>query len=180
MTIFTRLPRPASQFAAVALLAASLLAAHAAAADEVLREANIPLASAEKAAAAAVEKCLADGYRVTAAVVDRNGTVRAQLRADGAGPHTIDSSRKKAYTAASLRRATTDLAEMIGKTPALQGLRDMNQDILMLGGGLPIFVQNEFVGAIGVGGAPGTQFDDACGSAGLERIGATAKPAPAQ
>ncbi len=146
-------------------------------ADELPKESVLPLALATTAATAAVEQCRADGYRVTAAVVDRQGLLRAQLRADGAGPHTLDSSRKKAYTAASLRRTTSDLAELIAKVPSLQALRDMNQEILMLGGGLPAFINGELVGAIGVGGAPGTQFDDACAQKGLDAVGATAKPA---
>ncbi len=92
------------------------------------------------------------------------------MRGDGAGPHTTDSSAKKAYTAASLRRSTTELAEMIAKTPALQALRDMNERILMLGGGLPIEIGGEIVGGIGVGGAPGAHLDDACAQAGLEAL----------
>jgi uncharacterized protein GlcG (DUF336 family) len=96
-------------------------------------------------------------------------------RSDGAGPHTVESSRKKAYTAASLRRPTTELAELITKVPTLQTLRDMNQDILILGGGLPIEIGGEVVGAIGVGGAPGSHLDDACAQAGLDAIGAVPK-----
>jgi uncharacterized protein GlcG (DUF336 family) len=141
-----------------------------AAADELPREAVLPLAMANKAAAAAVEKCKQDGYRVTVAVVDRAGLLRTLMRGDGAGPHTTDSSMKKAYTAASLRRPTSELAEMIAKVPALQALRDMNDKILMLGGGLPIEIGGETVGAIGVGGAPGAQLDDACAQAGLEAL----------
>ena len=64
---------------------------------------------------------------------------------------------------------------MIAKQPALQALRDMNDSILMLGGGLPIEMAGEVVGAIGVGGAPGTHLDDACAEAGLDAIGAAAK-----
>jgi len=112
---------------------------------------------------------------VNTSVVDRAGVLRAMLRADGAGPHTVDSSRKKAYTSASLRRATTDLADMIAKQPALQALREMNESILMVGGGLPIEIAGEVVGAIGVGGAPGTHLDDACAEAGLDAIGAASK-----
>ncbi len=75
-------------------------------------------------------------------------------RTDGAGPHTVDSSRKKAYTAASLRRPTTELAELIDKMQTLQALREINDQVLMLGGGLPIEIDGEIVGGIGVGGAP--------------------------
>ena len=101
------------------------------------------------------------------------------VRTDGAGPHTVDSSRKKAYTAASLRHATTELAELINKMPTLQALREMNDQVLMLGGGLPIEIDGEIVGGIGVGGAPGAHLDDACAQAGLDAIGAAPKvPAP--
>jgi glycine cleavage system regulatory protein len=67
-------------------------------AAELPREAVLPLSLATKAATAAVAQCTQDGYRVSVAVVDRAGVVRALLREDGAGPHTVDSSRKKAYT----------------------------------------------------------------------------------
>lgn len=142
---------------------------------ELPREAVLPLSLATKAATVAVEQCTKDGYRVSAAVVDRAGVVRALLREDGAGPHTVDSSRKKAYTSASLKRPTAELGELIAKMPAVQALRDMNENILMLGGGLPIEFGGEVVGGIGVGGAPGGHLDAACAQAGLESIGAASK-----
>lgn len=145
------------------------------AAEELPKESVLPSQLAMKAIQAAVEFCKKDGYRVTASVVDRGGVLRAMVRADGAGPHTTESSRKKAFTAASLRRATSELAEMVAKNPALQGLRDMDRSILILGGGLPIEINGEMVGGIGVGGAPGGHLDDACAQAGLDAIGAAAK-----
>jgi len=157
------------------LLLAEGASAVARAADDLPKESILPAALAGKAVQAALEFCKKDGYRVSASVVDRAGVLRALLRADGAGPHTVDSSRKKAYTSASLRRATSDLAEMIAKQPALQALREMNESILMVGGGLPIEIAGEVVGAIGVGGAPGTHLDDACAEAGLDAIGAASK-----
>ena len=144
-------------------------------AEDLPREAVLPLALATKAASVAVEKCTKDGYKVTAAVVDKAGVLRAQLRGDGAGPHTVDSSRKKAYTAGSMGRATSEIAEMVAKAPALHSLGKMNENILILGGGLPIQFGNEVVGGIGVGGAPGTHLDDACAQAGLDAIGAAQK-----
>jgi uncharacterized protein GlcG (DUF336 family) len=130
---------------------------------------------ANKALQAAIEACRKDGYRVSASVVDRAGVLRAMGRADGAGSHTVESSRKKAYTTASLRRPTTELAEMVAKVPTLEALRDMNPEILILGGGLPIEISGEVVGGIGVGGAPGAHLDDACAQAGLDAIGAAPK-----
>ncbi len=144
-------------------------------ADELLREAVLPLGIANKAVQAALESCKKDGYRVSASVVDRAGVLRAMGRADGAGSHTVDSSRKKAYTAASMRRTTTELAELINKMPTLQALRDINPEILIVGGGLPIEIGGEVVGGIGVGGAPGAHLDDACAQDGLDAIGAAPK-----
>ena len=149
------------------------------AADELPKEAVLPMGMAGKAIQASLDACSKDGYRVSVSIVDRAGVLRAMARADGAGPHTVDSSRKKAYTAASLRRPTTELAELINKVPTSQALREMNDQVLVLGGGLPIEIGGEIVGGIGVGGAPGAHLDDACAQAGLDAIGAAPKvPAP--
>src|SRR5579884_258307 len=134
------------------------------------KQSRLPLDLAVKVAGAALKKCLEDGYRVSVAVVDREGVTQSLLRADGAGPHTLQSSTKKAYTAASLGRPTSDLANAIKDKPELQGLRDMDEKILILAGGLPITVEGELVGGIGVGGAPGGQLDEACAKAGLESL----------
>jgi uncharacterized protein GlcG (DUF336 family) len=74
-----------------------------------------------------------------------------------------------------LKRPTAELGELVAKMPAVQALRDMNENILVLGGGLPIQMGGEVVGGIGVGGAPGGHLDVACAQAGLESIGAVQK-----
>src|SRR5947199_9252125 len=86
-----------------------------AAVEELPREAALPLTLANKAAAAAQEKCKQDGYRVSVAVVDRAGVRKVLMRGHGAGPHTTNSSSKEAYPAASLRRPTSELAELVAK-----------------------------------------------------------------
>lgn len=139
------------------------------------KQAVLPLSLAEKAAVAALDKCAAGGYKVSVAVVDRSGNLKVLLRDDGAGPHTVDSSSRKAYTSASLRRPTEHLAQLLTKFPSIQGLRDMNEKILILGGGLPIEIQGEVVGAIGVSGAPGAHFDEGCAMAGVQAIGGEMK-----
>jgi uncharacterized protein GlcG (DUF336 family) len=144
-------------------------------ADELPKESVLPLVTANKAIQAALDACKKDGHRVSVSVVDRAGVLRAMGRADGAGSHTVDSSRKKAYTAASLRRPTSELADLIMKVPTLQALRDINGEILILGGGLPIEISGEVIGGIGVGGAPGAHLDDACAQEGLDAIGAAPK-----
>ncbi|WP_022948796.1 GlcG/HbpS family heme-binding protein [Methylohalobius crimeensis] len=126
---------------------------------------------AAKAAKAALADCQAKGYEIGAAVVDDAGHSLVSLRSNGAGPHTLDSSWRKAYTALSLRKPTHELARMIAKDPEIQALHDMNESILILGGGLPIRADGHVVGGIGVGGAPGAMLDVACARAGLKAIG---------
>jgi uncharacterized protein GlcG (DUF336 family) len=147
-----------------------LFVAAGAMAQDLPREPVLPLALAQRAADAALAACAAQGYRVGVAVVDGAGLVRVQIRADGAGPHTLDSSSRKAYTALSLRRGTSELVALLREQPAAAGLRDMNERILVLGGGLPIRAGDEVVGGIGVGGAPGGHLDDACAQAGIDAI----------
>jgi uncharacterized protein GlcG (DUF336 family) len=159
----------------VATACVMLMPYAAPAADDLPKEAVLPVSIASNAIQASLDACKKDGYRVSVSIVDRAGVLRAMARADGAGPHTVDSSRKKAYTAASLRRPTTEMAELINKVPTLQALREMNDQVLILGGGLPIEIGGEVVGGIGVGGAPGAHLDDACARAGLDAIGAAPK-----
>lgn len=167
--------RSAQTITTIVCMAAVLLFGPRAGADELPKESLLPLSMATKAVQTALEACKKDGYRVSVSIVDRAGVLRAMGRADGAGSHTVDSSRKKAYTAASLRRPTTELAELIAKVQTLQSLREMNPEILILGGGLPIDISGDVVGGIGVGGAPGAHLDDACAQAGLDAIGGAPK-----
>jgi uncharacterized protein GlcG (DUF336 family) len=134
------------------------------------RMATLPLSLALTAAVEAESVCADQGYRVSVAVVDRGGLVKAHIRGDGSGPHTLESARKKAYTSASLGRPTSILVDVVVNNPATEGLRDMNDNILILGGGLPIVVDEEIIAGIGVGGAPGGDLDEACAQAGIDKI----------
>ncbi|GKS69388.1 uncharacterized conserved protein GlcG, DUF336 family [Nitrosomonas sp. PY1] len=128
----------------------------------------LPLELSTQAAMAAIKKCHDDGFKVSVAIVDQSGLLKVQLKADGAGPHTLDSSRRKAYTASSLRDSTHKYATLIAQRPELQSLSHLNDHILLLGGGFPIKIGGEIVGGIGVGGAPGIEFDEACARVGLK------------
>ncbi len=121
-----------------------------------------------QAAMAAIKKCHDDGFKVSVAIVDQSGLLKVQLKADGAGPHTLDSSRRKAYTANSLRDSTHKFAILVTQKPELQSLSRMNENILLLGGGFPIKIGGEVVGGIGVGGAPGIEYDEVCASTALK------------
>ena len=137
-------------------------------AQDLLTQKLLPLELSTHAAMAAVKKCHDDGFKVSVAIVDQSGLLKVQLKADGAGPHTLDSSRRKAYTANSLRDSTHKYAVLIAQKPELQSLARLNENILLLGGGFPIKIGGEVVGGIGVGGAPGIEFDEICASAALK------------
>lgn len=137
-------------------------------AQDMLTQKVLPLELSTQAATAAIKKCHDDGFKVSVAIVDQSGLLKVQLKADGAGPHTLDSSRRKAYTANSLRDSTHKYAQLVVQKPELQSLARLNENILLLGGGFPIKIGGEVVGGIGVGGAPGIEYDEVCASAALK------------
>lgn len=125
--------------------------------------------TALKAAQAALAKCRASGYQVSVAVVDRSGVVQVLLRDRFAGPHTADTAGAKAYTAASFRTNTTELAEATQAGRPQSGIRN-RPGVAAVGGGLMIEAGGSLVGAIGVSGAPGGREDDGCAAAGIAAI----------
>lgn len=135
-------------------------------AQDVITEKNLSVGLAQEAALAALQKCQTDGYRVSVVVLDRGGNFKAALRNDGAGLHTFDTAWKKAYTSASVRIPTSTFVQRIQTNPGLASITG----VIALGGGLPIAIGNEVIGAIGVGGAPTGDADEACAKAGLEKI----------
>lgn len=144
-------------------------AASAASAQAVRTEKNMSLELATQIAAATVAACTANGYAVAAAVVDRAGSVRVIHRADNAGPHTLSSAQAKAFTSASAKNTTMAMMEGSQKNPAGANLVYM-PGFLLLGGGVPIKVGNETIGAVGVGGAPGGHLDEQCAMAGIAKV----------
>jgi uncharacterized protein GlcG (DUF336 family) len=151
---------------ALSLAASAVTAAQA---QAVRTERNMSLELANQIAAATVADCSAKGYAVAAAVVDRAGSLRALQRADNAGPHSLSSSQAKAYTSASAKNSTLAMMEGAQKNPAAANLVHM-PGFLLLGGGVPVKVGNEVIGAVGVGGAPGGHLDEQCALAGIDKV----------
>jgi uncharacterized protein GlcG (DUF336 family) len=121
------------------------------------------------AAQAALRKCRDSGWQVAVAVVDRSGVVQVLLRDRFAGPHTPRTASGKAWTAASFRTSTTELARISQPGQPQSGLRNLPRAVL-LGGGLLIEAQGSILGAIGVSGAPAGAADDTCAQAGIDAI----------
>ena len=150
-------------------LVLSLVAMAAAQAQTVRTEKNMSLELANQIAAATVAACSANGHAVAATVVDRAGSVRAVQRADNAGPHTLTASLQKAFTSASAKNTTLAMMEGAQKNLGAANLVHI-PGFLLLGGGVPVKVGNEVIGAVGVGGAPGGHLDEQCAMVALDKI----------
>ena len=152
-----------------AFLALALLACGGAGAQATYNVRLLTPETALKAAQAALAKCRESGFQATVAVVDRSGIVQALLRDRFAGPHTVDMASAKAFTAASFRTDTTQLAEATQPGRPQSGIRN-RPGVAVVGGALVIEAQGALLGAIGVSGAPGGREDDLCAAAGLAAI----------
>jgi uncharacterized protein GlcG (DUF336 family) len=151
------------------LAAAALLAAFATPANaELLARKDLSMETALTIATTAIETCKGQGYRVSATVVGRNGEILVQLRGDNTGPHTIENSFRKAYTARTFRVPSGEIVERLKKDPSL-GLIHLT-NVIANQGALPIKVGEEVIGAAGASGAPGGEKDEACVKAGIDKV----------
>jgi uncharacterized protein GlcG (DUF336 family) len=153
----------------VALLAsASILAAGTASAQAPLTEKNVSMAMSLAIIQGALEQCTKDGYKISITIIDKAGNVAAQLRGDGTNPHTMEFSRLKAYTARTRGQTSLEFMKLIAD-PANAYLRQI-PNVVGVGGGVPIKVGNEVIGAAGASGAPGGEKDEACIMAGIAKV----------
>jgi uncharacterized protein GlcG (DUF336 family) len=122
-----------------------------------------------------VAACAQKGYTVTAVVVDLDGVRQAMLRGNGAPVHTLDNAFYKAYSAASLTLArkedsTRAVAERMAKSPATTVPQTPLPNVTYAVGGVTIMAGGAPIGAIGISGAPGGQFDEECARVALDKI----------
>ncbi len=145
------------------------LAGVALAQDAIFQTKSLTPETALIAARAALESCRKQGFQVAVAVVDRAGLTQILLRDRFAGAHTPEVAANKAWTAASFRTSTMDLATETQAGRPMSGLRNLPR-FLAIGGGLVIQGGGAIFGAIGVSGAPGGEADEACAQAGIKSI----------
>jgi uncharacterized protein GlcG (DUF336 family) len=125
----------------------------------------ISLDMAQAMVQAAIAKCRADNYRISVHVLDGDGQVKASARDDGSSEVNYDVSRK-AYTALTYKRPSADME----KAWATMSPGRIIPGTFGVAGGLPVKVGDDTLGAIGVGGAPGGDKDEACATAGLAKV----------
>ncbi|NBC36413.1 hypothetical protein GTZ99_07585 [Novosphingobium sp. FSY-8] len=122
-------------------------------------------------AIAAQKACAANGFNVAVMVVDANATPRLLLGGDGLAPIEIESATRKARTAAGMGMPTSALPPIIRQAPEfLEFLKATQPQLILFGGGVPIRIRGQLVGAIGVGGAPRPEADEACITTALTQL----------
>ena len=124
---------------------------------------------AQKMVTAAALEAKKNQWMVSVTVVDASGQTLAVLRDHRAGVHTIRASYKKAYTANSQKRETAVIAKGVADGTIPSDIRYLDENILILDGGVPIYIDGVVVGGIGVGGAHGSQ-DVQVAKAGLKAL----------
>ena len=149
------------------LFAALLSASTATFANDLVKDISIGMTLARDIASAAVDACRADGYHISAVVVDRFGLVRAALRDDLASRFTLEIAERKANMtvmawtdSGAFRDARSDIR------PELNNIHGL----IVMDGGVRIIAGGYNIGAIGVSGAPGGELDRACAEKGIEAL----------
>jgi uncharacterized protein GlcG (DUF336 family) len=136
-------------------------------AQALISQKALSVEAALSVARGALDKCNADGYKISLSILDASGLIKVQVRGDGTGPHTLEHSRRKAYTALTFKRNSAETAKAWASAatppPVIEGT-------VGAPGGIPIKAGNGVIGAIGVSGAPGGEKDEACANAGIEKI----------
>ena len=158
------MPMPFNSFAAIGLVCA--LASPASA--QLLNEKSLSAAMTLTIAQTALETCTNQGYHVSVHVLGRNGEVLVAIRGDGAPPHTMENSQRKAYTARTFRIPSGEFAQRVKDNPTSGAVH--LSGIIAAQGALPIKAGDEVIGAVGVSGAPGGEKDEACAKAGLDKV----------
>lgn len=102
------------------------------------------------------------GKGVSVAILDANGQTIVISRGDGVGIHNTEAARRKAFTAASTKTATLILSRNARSNPDTENLATL-PELLLLGGGVPLYHHGKVIGAIGIAGGGSPENDDLIG-----------------
>jgi len=136
---------------------------------------NLSLAMAKTIAEGTLAECKSKGFSTSAAVVDRAGQVLVILRDEQATAQTAEMARRKAYTARMFRITTMEFQKRTSD-PTRDAQRAID-DVLALGGGVPIEAGNDTIGGVGSSGSS-QDGDEACAKAGIAKVAQWLKEPP--
>ncbi len=155
--------------AAGALSIAAVAATTSVRAQGVITTHRLSAPLAGEAALASVEHCKRMGYNVTAVLIDADGVRQATLRGDGSGPISLDTAYAKASTALYYRTDTIELVQRMQNLGAAS-IQAKVPNLVVAQGGVVIKMGDEVIGAIGISGGPGQDYDTQCARAGIDKI----------
>jgi uncharacterized protein GlcG (DUF336 family) len=135
----------------------------------VVKKHSISFELAQKMVDKAVAKAREIGVSENVVILDDGGNLKAFGRMDGAPIPTIEMAQNKAYTAL-FGISTQEFFNFIQTDPSLLAGVPTLARMAAWGGGFPIKVNGEVVGAIGVSGAPAVQNDVDCAQAALALV----------
>jgi uncharacterized protein GlcG (DUF336 family) len=156
------------RFGSLALVSLCTCALASPASAQLIQHKDLSAAMALTIAQTALATCKTNGYNVSVTVVGRNGETLVQVRGDNTGPHTMENSMRKAYTARTFRIPSGDMVTRVKNDPTL-GLIHLS-NVIANQGALPIKIGDETIGAAGASGAPGGEKDEACVKAGIDKV----------
>jgi uncharacterized protein GlcG (DUF336 family) len=118
----------------------------------------------------AVKKAEELNISINVSVTDNKGLEMAFLRMENSYIHSINIAKDKAYTSSSFGFPSGQWTEIFKSAPHLEQGFSNTHRLIPFGGGLPIFENDELIGAIGVSG--GTEEEDIiCAQYAIEKIG---------
>ena len=122
-----------------------------------------------KLATEALSVCHSMNRQGVVAIVDRGGNLVTLMRDDNVGPHNTQAAWRKAFTALSTKTPTKQFARQAQSSPDTVNLNTVNE-LLLLGGGVPIKYHGQWIGAVGIGGTGGAESDERCGTEAINKI----------
>jgi uncharacterized protein GlcG (DUF336 family) len=132
---------------------------------------EMSLDMAEKIARAGIDACRKMGFHTTMVVVDSSGTMKAFLRDEKTGPHTITLAQDKAFTALTLSsRFATSGAFATARNSTLGSPMSNIRGVTGVAGGVPVKYRGEVIGAVASSGAVGGANDERCSQAGIDAV----------
>jgi len=145
----------------------------AASAQTLISERQISTDAALEMAHTALAACRKHGSIVTITILDRADRVVVSVRDNGASPHSVEHSLRKAHTALTYNMPSSEYGKGAAANPGSAGTLHL-ANITTAAGGLPIRAGDTLVGAIGISGTPGAKgggsADEECAKAGIEKI----------
>ena len=132
--------------------------AQAAAASDPLKtnpsgeKSMLTMAECDRMIQAGIQKAMAIGVPMVLSVADQNGDVVETRRMDDALIISVTLAPNKAYTAATVRLPTAELAKYAQPGQSLFGIEANLPKVTLVGGGIPVSKDGRVVGAVGVSG----------------------------